>query len=101
MALIHINQEDFEALVNQNEKRVLLDLWAPRCSHCLRIGPIIEEIANERDDLIVAMLNVDENKELSRRLRILGIPTVLLFENGKQVASCIGYKPKEEILEML
>lgn len=101
MALIHINQDNFDTLINQSEKRVLVDLWAPRCSHCLRIGPVIEEIAKERDDIIVAMLNVDENKELSRSLRIVGIPTVLLFENGQKVASCIGYQPKEEILKML
>ena len=101
MALIHITKENYDSIVNQNEKRVLIDFWAPWCGPCQMLGPIIEEIAAERDDVIVAKINVDDEMELAKKFRIVSIPTVIVMKNGEKVASSLGYKPKADILKLL
>ena len=101
MSVIHITKDTFDSIVNQNEKPVLVDFWAPWCGPCQMLGPIIEEIAAERDDIIVGKINVDEEMELAKSFRIVSIPTVIVLKNGVKVATSIGYKPKEEILKIL
>ena len=101
MSVIHITKENFESLVNQNEKPVLIDFWAPWCGPCQMVGPIIEEIAAERSDIIVGKINVDDEMELARQFRIVSIPTIIVMKNGEKVATSIGYKPKADILKLL
>ncbi len=101
MSVVHITKDNFDSIVNQNEKPVLVDFWAPWCGPCKMVGPIIEEIAAERDDVIVGKVNVDEEIELARQFRIVSIPTIIVMKNGEKVNTSVGYKPKEEILELL
>ena len=101
MSLVHITKDNFDSIVNQNEKPVLVDFWAPWCGPCQMIGPIIEEIAAEQDDVIIAKVNVDDEMELAKKFRIVSIPTVIVMKNGEKVASSLGYKPKDEILKLL
>ena len=101
MSVIHITKDNFESLVNQNEKAVLIDFWAPWCGPCQMVGPIIEEIAAERADIIVGKINVDDEMELARQFRIMSIPTIVVMKNGEKVATSIGYKPKADILKLL
>ena len=101
MSVVHITKENFESLVNQNEKAVLIDFWAPWCVPCQMMGLIIEEIAAERDDIIVGKVDVDEEMELARQFRIMSIPTIVVMKNGEKVATSIGYKPKADILKLL
>ena len=101
MSLVHITKDNFDSVVNQNEKPVLVDFWAPWCGPCQMIGPIIEEIAAERSDIIVGKINVDEEMELARRFRIVSIPTIIVLKNGEKAVTSIGYKPKEDILKLL
>ena len=101
MSVVHITKENFESLVNQNEKAVLIDFWAPWCGPCQMVGPIIEEIAAERDDIIVGKINVDDEMELARQFRIVSIPTIIVMKSGEKVATAIGYKPKADILKLL
>ena len=101
MSVIHITKDTFDSIVNQNEKPVLVDFWAPWCGPCQMLGPIIEEIAAERDDIIVGKINVDEEMELAKKFRIVSIPTVIVLKNGEKAATSIGYKPKADILKLL
>ena len=101
MSVIHITKDTFDSIVNQNDKPVLVDFWAPWCGPCQMLGPIIEEIAAERDDIIVGKINVDEEMELAKKFRIVSIPTVIVLKNGEKVTTSIGYKPKEELLKFL
>lgn len=101
MSVIHVTKDNFESIVNQNEKAVLIDFWAPWCGPCQMVGPIIEEIAAERDDIIVGKINVDDEMELARQFRIVSIPTIIVMKNGEKVATSIGYKPKADILKLL
>ena len=101
MSVIHITKDNFEAIVNQNEKPVLIDFWAPWCGPCQMVGPIIEEIAAERNDIIVGKINVDDEMELARQVRIMSIPTIVVMKNGEKAATSIGYKPKADILKLL
>ena len=101
MSVIHITKDNFESIVNQNEKSVLIDFWAPWCGPCQMVGPIIEEIAAEREDIIVGKINVDDEMELARQFRIVSIPNIIVMKNGEKVASAIGYKPKADILKLL
>ena len=101
MSVIHLTKDTFDSIVNQNEKPVLVDFWAPWCGPCQMVGPIVEEIAEERDDIIVAKINIDEEMELAKKFRIMSIPTILVLKDGKKVASSVGYKPKEDILNLL
>ena len=101
MSVIHITKDTFDSIVNQNEKPVLVDFWAPWCGPCQMVGPIIEQIAAERDDIIVGKINVDDEMELAKQFRIVSIPTIIVLKNGEKVVTSIGYKPKEDILKLL
>ena len=101
MSIIHITKDNYEAVVNQNERCVLIDFWAPWCGPCQMLGPILEEIAAEREDVIVAKINVDEEMDLARSFRIVSIPTIVVMKNGEKVTTSIGYKPKADILKLL
>ena len=101
MAIAHITKDNFEELVLNNPKPVLLDFWAPWCGPCRMIAPILEEIAGERDDILICKVNVDEEMELAMQFGIVSIPTLVFISNGEVVDKVVGYMPKEEILKLL
>ena len=101
MSAIHVSKNTFQAEVVESEKKVLLDFWAPWCGPCRMVLPLVEEIANERPDIKVAKVNVDEEPELAKQFRVLSIPTLVVMEGGQIVQRAVGAKPKDEILEML
>ena len=101
MSAININKNNFQNEVLDSEKKVLLDFWAPWCGPCRMVVPIVEEIANERPDIKVGKINVDEEVELASQFGIMSIPTLMVIENGKIVNLAKGARPKKEILGML
>ena len=101
MSYIEITQANFEELVLRAGKTVLLDFWAPWCGPCRMVAPILEQIAAEREDVLVGKVNVDEEMELAMEFRVASIPTLLVMKGGQVAAKAIGYRPKADILPLL
>lgn len=101
MSVIHITNENFQEEVLNSTKPVLLDFFATWCGPCQMLGPIVEEIADERSDVKVCKVDVDEAKELARKFRVMSVPTLMVVKNGEVVHRSSGARPKEEILELL
>lgn len=101
MKVIHVDKQNFQDEVMESDKPVLLDFWAPWCMPCRMVGPILEEIAEERSDIKVGKINVDEQPELAREFQVMSIPTLIVIKNGKIVNQSVGAMQKEAILAML
>ena len=100
MSLKKINKENFDEIINSNVP-VLIDFYADWCGPCRMVGPIIEEIAEERDDVIVGKINVDNDPELAERFNVFSIPTIVVLKDGEEVNRIIGARPKAQILSLL
>lgn len=101
MAVIEITTENFEAEVVKSDKPVLLDFWATWCGPCRMLSPIVDQIAEERDDIKVGKINVDEQGELAEKFEVMSIPTLIVMKNGEISATSVGYKPKNAVLALL
>ena len=101
MSVIKINKENFASEVLNSNKTVLLDFYADWCGPCRMVGPIVSEIANERSDVKVGKINVDEQPELAAQFQVMSIPMLAVFKNGKLENQVVGYRPKEQIEAML
>ena len=100
MALLHVTKDNFEELLNA-DKPVLLDFYAEWCGPCRMIAPSIEEIANERDDVIVGKINVDEEGELAQAYGVMSIPTLIVLKDVKVANQATGARPKAGFLALL
>ena len=101
MAVITITKENFAQEVLQSEKPVLLDFWASWCGPCRMLSPIVDEVAEERGDVKVGKVNVDEQPELAGEFGVMSIPTLLVFEQGMLVRQAVGARPKASVLDLL
>ena len=99
MAVITITKENFEAEVLKSAQPVLLDFWAAWCGPCRMLSPIVDEVAEERTDVKVGKVNVDEQMELAMRFQVSSIPMLVVFKDGKAVVKSVGYRPKSEIAQ--
>ena len=99
--MVTITSGNFEELVLNSAKPVLLDFWATWCGPCRMVAPVVEEIAAERDDILVGKVNVDEEMELAQRFRVMSIPTLVVFKGGEITAKAVGFRTRAEILKLL
>ena len=101
MAVITITAQNFEQEVLQSDKPVLVDFYADWCGPCKMMAPVIEEIAEEADDIKVGKLNIDNEMEIAQKYGVMSIPTLIVFKNGEEVKRDLGAKPKKAVLDML
>ncbi len=98
MATVAVTDDSFEAKVLQSDKPVVVDFWAEWCGPCKMIGPSLEELAEELGDQVtIVKVDIDENPEAPGRYSVRGIPTMLLFKDGKEAARQVGALPKSGI----
>ena len=98
---IKITDQNFEEIISGAEKPVLIDFYADWCGPCQMLAPIVSQIAETRDDIIVGKVNVDENPLLSAKFGIMSIPMLAVIKNGEVTAQNIGFCDKEKIESML
>jgi len=95
---LEVDDGNFEQVVLQSKMPVLVDFWAPWCRPCIMAAPVLEELAEEYSSRItIAKLNVDQNAITAAKYRIMAIPNLIMFKNGKPVSQIVGYKPKAEL----
>ena len=100
MSAVKLDQNNFDAYAS-GDKKLLIDFYADWCGPCRMVSPIVDEIAGERDDVVVCKVNVDENPDLSARFGVYSIPTLIVMEKGQVVNRQTGARPKSQILNML
>ena len=101
MSVINITKNNFQEEVLNSDKPVLLDFWASWCGPCRMVSPIVDEIADERSDIKVGKINVDEEPELAGQFNVMSIPTLIVIKNGKIANQVVGARPKDQILALL
>jgi len=102
MSTIKISDDSFEEEVITKGKPIIVDFWAEWCGPCKQIGPILEDISDEyQDKITIGKLDVDDNPEIASKYQIRGIPTMMLFNNGKLVDTKVGMSSKNDLLEWI
>ncbi|MGI6279333.1 MAG: thioredoxin [Acutalibacteraceae bacterium] len=100
MSVIKITKDNFEEAVLESENPVLLDFWAEWCGPCQMVAPVLEEIAQEKPEITIGKVNVDEQPELTESFNVTNIPLLVLMKDGQIVKQSVGYKTKEELIEL-
>lgn len=101
MKPLNISIDNFTEEVINSQRPVLVDFWASWCGPCKMLAPVIDEIANEKDDFKFVKINVDEENELATKFDIKSIPTLVIIKNGEEVDRISGFMPKSNILQFL
>ena len=100
MAVKNINAKQYEELI-LGSKPVMVDFWAPWCTYCRRIDPVLDKLADSREDILIVKVNIDEEPDLARQERIEVIPTLVVYQNGYDLGSVVAPDSKRSIEEFL
>ena len=98
---VNVTAENFDEEVLNYNGKVLVDFWAEWCGPCMMLGPIIEEVSEEVDNVKFCKVNCDEARDVALQFGIMTIPNLIVFENGEQVNQSIGYIEKEDVLNLI
>ena len=101
MAVEHINENQFKSVVLESEKPVLVDFFATWCGPCRQMSPILEQVSEERSDVKIVKVDVDENQNLAAEYGVMSIPTLIYFKGGKAVSQTVGARSKASLEMML
>ncbi len=101
MAVKTLTKAEFEEVVLKSDKPVVIDFWATWCGPCRMLSPVVDEISDERNDILFCKVNVDEEKELAEKYEVMSIPLLVYIEKGETVKTSLGYKPKEDVLDFI
>ena len=101
MSVLKITEENFEQEVLNSEQEVVIDFYADWCGPCKMQSPIIDKLAEERQDIKVGKINVDESSNLAEKYGIMSIPTIMVIKNGEIASKFVGLTPKERIEQSL
>ena len=102
MSVLHLDSNNFDKVISESTKPVMVDFWADWCMPCKMFAPILEEAANELgESTVVGKLNVDESGDIAMKYGVASIPTVIIFKDGKEISRAVGARSKDEVLELL
>lgn len=101
MEIAHITDSDFEKEVLQYSGVVLVDFWAPWCGPCRMLEPVIENVANMKQDVKICKVNVDENREYAEKYNVMGIPNIFIFKDGNAVENLVGFQSIDSYIEAI
>ena len=101
MATVTVDSQTFEEKVLRSDKPVVVDFWAEWCGPCKMIAPSLEEISSERDDVVIAKVDMDSNPDLAAKYGVRSIPTLLMFKDGEPAAVQVGALPKNRIADWI
>ena len=101
MEVLKIKSQDFEKEVLQSEKPVLVDFYADWCGPCKMLSPIVDEVANENEDIKVVKVNIDESQDLAMKYQVMSIPTLVVIKEGKEINRSVGLIDKSQVTSLI
>ena len=99
--ILHVNKDNFEEVVLKSKTPVLVDFFATWCGPCKMLGPVLEQVADETDNVKIYKVDIDESMEIAEKYGLISVPTLIMFNNGEEVAREIGFRQKKQILDLI